>query len=88
VSQATFADERGIDMTEKHKGQPSVFSGKVISLSPKTEGHNIRKEGTGGWKSMEIVRKAGRITYDDFIIRGGRRVDLIWDCDRGNYDLR
>lgn len=70
------------------KGKQSVFSGKFISLSPKAKGENVRKEGTGGWKSMEIVRKAGKISYDDYVKAGGRRQDLAWDMDRGFYDLK
>lgn len=70
------------------KGKASAFAGKTISLSPKCKGENVRKEGTGGWNSMEIVRKAGKISYEDFVAKGGRRQDLAWDADRGSYDLK
>tara|TARA_R110000868_G_scaffold98439_5_gene270909 strand:+ start:4083 stop:4634 length:552 start_codon:yes stop_codon:yes gene_type:complete len=69
--------------TANRKGRSSSFKGKLISISPSLE-KNPRREGTNGYKSIEIVINARNgITYEEFIDQGGRRKDLAWDLAHG-----
>jgi len=47
---------------------------------------NPRREGTNGWRSFEIVRKAGKkgLTIEAFLSGGGRMIDARWDEGKGN----
>jgi hypothetical protein len=56
------------------------LAGKKITLVGK---ENPRREGTHGYRSMEVVRNAPGIRYEDYINKGGRRVDL-----QGSIDLK
>lgn len=70
--------------TETRKGRTSSFHGKVIRLAPGIT-TNPRREGTHGYKSMEIIMKSKvGVIYEDFIRQGGRRQDLAWDLAHGN----
>lgn len=70
------------------KGRQSTFAGKKIFLADGVT-ENPRREGTGGFKSMEIIiaNACDGITYEDFIAAGGRRQDLVWDLDKGSVIL-
>lgn len=71
--------EKEMKTETKKKGRTSVFSGKVIRLAPEIK-QNPRREGTNGYKSMQIVMAAKNgLTYEEYIRQGGRRVDLAWD---------
>jgi len=49
---------------------------------------NPRREGTGGFKSMQILIDAdGPMAYEDFISAGGRKVDFMWDLERDRVEI-
>lgn len=61
------------------KAGRSKYAGQRIFATAET---NPRREGTWGWRSMNIILANPGITYEDFIAAGGRRQDLAWDADR------
>lgn len=65
------------------RGRVSAYAGKVLRTTTET---NPRRAGTAGFKSMEVLIKAGKagITFEDFTKKGGRSNDLAWDIDKGN----
>lgn len=67
------------------KGRNSMFDGRTFCAKPGLT-TNPRREGTNGYKSMDIILKAGTkgIKYEDFLAQGGRRVDLAWDLMHEN----
>ncbi len=72
------------EANEKRKGRTSSFNGKVIRAAPGINA-NPRREGTHGYKSMEIIINAKNgVTYEEFIRQGGRRQDLAWDLAHSN----
>ena len=50
---------------------------------------NPRRPGSHGFNSMEIIIDAGKegISYEDFIVAGGRRQDLAWDLKHDNVEM-
>jgi len=70
---------------EGKRGRTSEFVGKRIFPVEGLEG-NPRREGTGGYNSMSIIISAGKrgITFENFIEKGGRAVDLRWDIAHGS----
>jgi hypothetical protein len=82
------AVKKADDRDDARKGRISSFTGKTIFLSPGITA-NPRREGTHGFKSMEIIMKAKNgLSYDDFVRQGGRRQDLVWDIAHGNVVVR
>lgn len=71
------------DAPKTRAARKSAFTGHA--LFPATEENkNPRREGTHGHKSFEVIRENPGITYEDFLEKGGRLVDLKWDHDRAN----
>ena len=69
------------------KGRASSFEGKIIKVSSELE-ENPRREGSHGYKSMQILLdNRNGISYEDYITNGGRRQDLAWDIAHGNAHL-
>lgn len=68
---------------EGKRGRVSQFSG--MKLKPTVE-TNVRREGSHGHKSLQLIIAAGKdgILYEDYIAKGGRLNDLSWDIDKGN----
>ena len=65
-------------------GRASSFTGKKYQANPDLK-ENPRREGTHGYNSMAILMRAkGPITFETYVERGGRAVDLRWDLDRGH----
>ncbi len=58
-----------------------------MTIHPKTK-ENPRREGTNGFKSFAIVLKNPGISYNDYIDKGGRNVDVRWDEAHGYVELR
>jgi hypothetical protein len=52
------------------------------------EGGNPRREGSYGYRSMEIIIANPGIAYEDYLARGGRRDDIDWDTKFGNAVLK
>ena len=67
---------------EVTKGRPSKFTGKTIKATRKD---NPRRKGTLGFRSYAIIlqSRGRKISYKQFIIKGGRAKDLAWDIDKG-----
>jgi hypothetical protein len=63
--------------TQEVKGKRVSFKGEMIEAICQ---ENPRRQGTGGWTSMQILIDAnGPISFEDFLEAGGRRIDLAWD---------
>lgn len=73
--------------TGRGRGRPPKFLGKrIFSLLDE----NPRREGIPGYQSFDLILRAGKrgITYDDYIAKGGRPLDLIWDVKHGHAEAR
>ena len=69
------------------RGRTSHYSGKTLVATAEALKTNPRREGTAGFKFMEVVRKAGKkgIKYED--LRAHKDFGnnhLAWDVDHGN----
>ena len=62
-------------------GRSPTHAGK--KLLPNVDS-NPRRKGTHGHKSMQIILDNPGITTEDFVLAGGRLVDLRWDVERRN----
>lgn len=47
---------------------------------------NPRKEGSHGWHSYGKMKEG--MTIEEYLKAGGRRVDLMWDADKKNIELK
>lgn len=65
------------------RGRKSNFDGMKLRAKEGTT-ENPRREGTHGYKSMQIILDNPGISYEDFISQGGRANDLRWDIEHGN----
>jgi predicted GIY-YIG superfamily endonuclease len=66
------------------RGRVSTFKGKKITSLVQ---ENPRVAGSHGWQSMKIILDNPGITYEEFIQKGGRRVDLAWDLKYQRLEL-
>lgn len=66
----------------QHYGKKSKFEGGIIKSNMNA---NPRREGTWGYKSFELIMAAGDegISYEEFLAKGGRNIDLTWDWNHG-----
>lgn len=67
----------------KMVGRKSAFEGKRIY---KKVPNNPRKVGTHGWKSFNLIQDG--MTYDAFLLAGGRNNDLRWDLEKGHIRVK
>lgn len=67
------------------RGRVSQFSGMILKAAVKT---NTRREGSHGHKSLGIILAAGDkgISYEDYVAKGGRLNDLVWDVNKDNVE--
>jgi hypothetical protein len=49
---------------------------------------NPRRQGSHGFKSLQIIYKHPGISVQVFVEAGGRLKDLNWDLKYGNAELR
>jgi hypothetical protein len=80
-----MSDTETVEEVKVKRGRVSELSGKKLH-SLKAE--NPRRAGTNGWRSMEIIIANPGISTEDFQAQGGRLVDLKWDIDKGNVEVR
>jgi len=67
------------------KNTRTSLKGKMLKT---LKDENPRREGTGGFKSMQILIDAdGPMAYEDFISAGGRKVDFMWDLERDRVEI-
>lgn len=66
---------------EGGRGRKSQYSGMRLKATVET---NVRREGTHGFKSLGILIAAGKegILYEDYLKKGGRLNDLVWDINK------
>lgn len=62
-----------------------AFEGKTFTLTGEA---NPRREGTHGWKSMEVVRKKPGINFEEYLKAGGRLVDLKGSLDKKEVEAK
>lgn len=60
------------------RGRASAHSGKFIQRNTEKSA-NPRREGSHGFNSFEIIPVKGRISYEDYMAKGGRTNDLAYD---------
>jgi hypothetical protein len=61
--------------TTERKPRADEYAGKKLRLTSEDK-TNPRREGTHGFKSLEIIRSNPGILYETYLEKGGRRVDL------------
>jgi hypothetical protein len=66
------------------RGRLSGFAGKKIKC---LVSENPRVAGSCGWHSMKVILENPEISYEEFVEKGGRRVDLAWDLKLGRLEL-
>jgi len=81
---AKIKKEKSAEPKNKSAGRKSEFYGKKFHAIYET---NHRRENTHGHKSFQIILDNGFITYDDFISKNGRAVDLRWDIKNGKIQV-
>lgn len=82
------ATKKGKGNAANLKTRTSKYSGMKLTPSKEAAAKNPRKEGSHGFKSIEIIRKNPGITYEDYIKKGGRNNDLEWDVSKGNVTTK
>lgn len=65
------------------RGRTSQYAGKKIF---KVSKENPRREGTHGHKSFSVIKDG--MTYEQYIQKGGRQIDLDWDVKKGNIKVK
>jgi hypothetical protein len=71
------------------KGKPSRSAGKGLYPTQSTvEKGNPRRENTHGRKSLQIIIDNPGISYEDFLTKGGRNKDLLWDIKYGHAEVK
>ena len=85
IAKSVKAPKKEKPKSNGRKGRNSMFDGRVFKLRDGLTS-NPRREGTRGYASMAIIILAGPkgISYEDFLLQGGRRVDLAWDLVHDN----
>ena len=73
------AEEKS-EESPKEKTKRQSFSG--MRLYPNTD-KNPRTKDTIGWKTLEIIMSNPGIIYEDFLAKGGRRLDMAFDVKQG-----
>jgi hypothetical protein len=58
---------------------------KIFPAKGLTE--NPRREGGFGYKAMDVVLRNPGISYEEYVVCGGRKQDLAWDLAKGNVTL-
>jgi hypothetical protein len=67
------------------RGKKSAYEGKKLyPVADACKDGNPRRAGSAGHKSMEIIIKNPGITYEEFIKKGGRAKDVLWDVAKKN----
>jgi len=61
------------------KGQRGRFEGKKLYPVMET---NPRREGSFGWRSLNIIMENPGISTKEYLEKGGRLRDLQWDVER------
>jgi hypothetical protein len=63
------------------RGRKSQYSGMTLRATVEA---NPRREGSHGFKSLGLILAAGKngISYEDYIKKGGRLNDLVWDINK------
>lgn len=79
-------EDKMLDNTENTeqksgRGRKSELVGKTLTC---TKEANVRREGSHGHKSLQIIIDNPGITTEAFVEAGGRLVDLKWDIAHGN----
>lgn len=66
---------------EAGRGRKSQYSGMTLKATVEA---NPRREGSHGFKSLALILAAGKsgISYEDYIAKGGRLNDLVWDINK------
>lgn len=85
AAKGSGSDETGATSEPGMRGRKSAYAGKSVFI--KTEGKaNPRREGTNGHRSFSIIKDG--MTYEDFILKGGRSIDLAWDLAKGHLEVK
>lgn len=80
-------DQSGEDTVQESapKKKRTSFKGKMLQSKTPT---NPRREGTCGYRSMQILIDAGGpISYEAFTSAGGRSNDFAWDLERDRVEV-
>lgn len=87
AKKAEAEDEEADEGEEARRGRRSQYSGKTIFANCD---ENPRREGSHGHRSMAIVIAAGKkgIKYEDYVEKGGRIKDLLWDVQYENVIIK
>lgn len=71
------------------RGRSSSLSGKTLFASAEVRKANPRRPKSHGFKSLEVIRKAGKgIAYAAAVAAGARPVDIRWDVEHKNVVAR
>lgn len=65
------------------RGRTCQHAGKKIFKVAK---ENPRREGTNGYNSFKVIKDG--MTYEQYIAKGGRLVDLNWDIEKGYVKVK
>lgn len=80
-----FAIRPAVALPQDGNALRSKFVGRTIKVLIE---QNPRREGTKGFKSFNLILKAGgALSYDLYKLMGGRPNDLQWDLDHGFVEL-
>lgn len=66
---------------------PKDLEGKKLYFTGK-DGVNPRRDGTWGFKSLQIIISNPGIKFEDWVKKGGRTVDLYWDMKYDRIEVK
>ena len=72
--------------TKRGRGRLPTGHGKRLFPAARLEG-NPRRVGSHGHKSLQIIIDHPGISLEDFLVKGGRTVDLRWDIRQVNVRM-
>ena len=73
--------DNNTEESKSARGRKSDLIGKKLTCLKES---NPRREGSHGYKSLQIIIDNPGITTEAFAEAGGRLVDLKWDLAHGN----
>ena len=86
IFKATETTQPKTTATGKKRGLKSKFANKIIKAKH-TDNH--RRKNSWGYHSFNIILAAGDkgLTYEEFLSKGGRNNDIVWDYNHGYVEL-
>lgn len=88
IENEAAVDEAAVDAAAaapaSRRGRSKKICGVRLYATSKCTERNPRREGTNGYRSLQIIIDNPGILAEDYFAQGGRTNDLQWDIAHGN----